>query len=297
MNGDNNTARKKRQIKILYPVLFMLMVGCSIRSVAQGDLLIFPKRLVFDGPKKTQELNLANTGKDTARYLISVVQIRMNEDGKFENITLPDSGQNFADKYFRFFPRSVVLAPNEAQMVKVQLVKINEMLPGEYRSHIYFRAEREKKPLGEDDTRRDTTAISVNLTPVFGISIPLIIKVGESNTKITFSDISLLKVNDTLPALSVKFNRTGNMSVYGDISVDHISPEGKISHAGTIQGVAVYTPTAARNFTILLDKKSGINYQQGKLNLAYSDQSPKKVILAEKQIILTNSLEIMASLQ
>ena len=88
----------------------------------QGNLIIIPRRVVFEGSKRTQELNLANTGTDTAKYLISVIQYRMKEDGTFENITQPDSGQNFADKNFRFFPRSVVLAPNEAQTVKVQIM-------------------------------------------------------------------------------------------------------------------------------------------------------------------------------
>ena len=69
------------------------------------------------------DLNLANTGKDSATYAISLVQIRMNEDGGFENITEPDPGQNFADKNLRFFPRSVTLAPGEAQSIKVQTYK------------------------------------------------------------------------------------------------------------------------------------------------------------------------------
>src|ERR1700741_1501873 len=101
----------------------------------QGNLLLTPKRIVFQGSKKSQELNLANIGKDTARYIISFVQIRMKEDGSFEKISQPDSGQNFADANLRFFPRSVTLAPNETQTVKVQAVRTEELKEGEYRSH------------------------------------------------------------------------------------------------------------------------------------------------------------------
>ena len=65
---------------------------------SQGDLLITPRRVVFEGSKRSMDLNLANTGKDTAVYSISLIQIRMKEDGGFETITEPDPGQRFADR-------------------------------------------------------------------------------------------------------------------------------------------------------------------------------------------------------
>ncbi|MCK7542395.1 MAG: hypothetical protein MZV63_71745 [Marinilabiliales bacterium] len=69
------------------------------------------------------DLNLANIGDDTATYAISLIQIRMTEEGGFETITEPDEGQMFASPYMRYFPRTVTLGPNEAQTVKIQLVK------------------------------------------------------------------------------------------------------------------------------------------------------------------------------
>src|SRR5680860_1671781 len=56
---------------------------------AQGDLLIFPKRIVFEGTQeRVQTLHLTNAGKETATYKISYIQARMTDEGKFENITL-----------------------------------------------------------------------------------------------------------------------------------------------------------------------------------------------------------------
>ena len=119
---------------------------------AQGNLLITPRRVVFEGTKKNEELNLANTGSDTATFNVSMVQYRMKEDGAFEEIKEPDPGQNFADKYVRFFPRSVTLAPNESQVVKMQLYRTTELQPGEYRSHVYFRAVPKVTALGADES-------------------------------------------------------------------------------------------------------------------------------------------------
>jgi hypothetical protein len=250
---------------------------------AQGNLLVTPKRLVFDGSKRSEEINLANVGSDSATYAISFIQIRMKKDGSFEKITEPDSAQNFADKYLRYFPRTVTLGPNEAQTVKVQLLRTNELNPGEYRSHLYLRAVPNQKPLGEEDKRNDTS-IQVKLVPIFGISIPTIIRIGESNSKVSLTNLSFQN-NDTVPTLKWQFNRSGNMSVYGDVSVNHVSPGGKITPVGVVKGVAVYMPTAVRNFQLSLNKKAGVDFTSGKLQLVYSDQS-LKTKLAETEFEL-----------
>ena len=128
----------KAKIVFSVSVLLLLSIIFTPDVKAQGNLLITPRRVVFDGTKRVQELNLANTGQDTAKYNVSIIQYRMKEDGAFEEITVPDPGQNFADKNIRFFPRTVTLAPNEAQVVKMQVTKMDQLAPGEYRSHVYF---------------------------------------------------------------------------------------------------------------------------------------------------------------
>jgi hypothetical protein len=255
--------------------------------MAQGDLLITPRRVVFEGSKKSMDLNLANTGKDTATYAISLMQIRMKEDGGFETITDPDPGQRFADRFIRFFPRSVTLGPNEAQTVKIQLIRSNELEPGEYRSHFYFRSIPKISPLGEKEKAKDTTTISVMLTPVFGITIPAIIRVGESTAKVTFSDLGFEMANDTIPRFSMVFNRSGNMSVFGDLTVDHISTQGKITRVGMANGVAVYTPNTKRRFQFNLNRVPGVDFRTGTLRVIYTASSDvKPVRLAEAELPL-----------
>jgi len=254
-------------------------------SLAQGDLLITPRRIVFEGSKRSMDLNLANTGRDTATYSISLVQIRMLEDGGFETITTPDPGQQFADRYIRFFPRTVTLGPNEAQTVKIQLIRSNELAQGEYRSHFYFRSIPRSTPLGEEGVPKDTTTISVRLTPIFGITIPAIIKVGASTSKVTISGLELEMVNDTLPNLKLIFNRSGNMSVYGDLTVDHVSTQGKITRVGIANGVAVYTPNTIRRFRFSLN--SGVDFRTGTLRVIYTSSTDVKPIrLAEAELPL-----------
>ena len=92
--------------------------------LAQGGLLLTPKRVVFEGAKTSESINLANLGKDTARYVISLVEYRMKEDGGFEEITQQEAGQYSAEPFIRYFPRTVTLAPNEAQIIRLQRLNL-----------------------------------------------------------------------------------------------------------------------------------------------------------------------------
>jgi P pilus assembly chaperone PapD len=270
-------------ISLLFGLIAVSFLTTSETS-AQGNLLITPRRVVFDGTKRSIDLNLANIGKDTATYVISLIQIRMKEDGGFEIVTAPEPGQNFADQNLRFFPRSVILPPNEAQVVKVQLLKTTQLASGEYRSHFYFRSVPKIIPLGEEESVKDSSAISVRLTPVFGISIPVIIRIGESDAKVSLSEMAISVTGDGAPRLNLIFNRKGNFSVYGDLVVDHVSLQGKVTRVGVANGIAVYTPNTIRRFQLSLTNTKDLDLRSGKLLVVFSapsDVKPAKYAEAE----------------
>lgn len=268
-------------------VTLLLTVFFALPMVAQGDLLITPRRVVFEGNKRVEELNLSNTGRDTSVYNVSFVQYRMADDGTFQEITEPDPGQNFADKNLRFFPRTVTLAPGEAQTVRMQVLNRERLAPGEYRSHVYFRSVPKEGALGLDNADADTSALSIRIIPIFGITIPIIIRVGESDTRVAISDVALQKVDDSTNVVAFTFNREGNMSAYGDVRVTHISPDGTNTILGAVNGVAVYTPNKKRNFQVLIDRAVIVDLKSGSLKVEYlsqSDRNPAK--LAEASINL-----------
>jgi hypothetical protein len=270
----------------LSSIIPLILLLSATESFAQGNLIIMPRRVVLDASKRTQELSLANTGSDTAKYLISVIHYRMTENGSFDLITEADSGQYFADKNFRFFPRSVILAPNEAQTLKVQTINTSELKPGEYRSHLYFRAIPNRRPSGEKNTEA-VAVLSIHLTPIFGVAIPVIIRKGLSTTAVTLHD-PLLETNSAeVSQLKLSITRSGNMSIYGDIKINHISPQGKITQVGIVKGVAVYTPNTSRILKLNLDKNVNVDYHKGRLHILYTAPSDaKSVKFAEAELAL-----------
>lgn len=280
-----NKSHLKTKHLIALLVLFIAILPSDV--FAQGNLLVTPRRIVFDGSRRVYDINLANIGNDTARYNISMIQYRMREDGSFEEITEPDPGQNFADKNIRFFPRSVTLAPNEAQVVKMQVANINRLQPGEYRSHAYFRSVPNVVALGSEQTETDTTGLSVRLTPIFGISIPVIIRVGESTTEASITNLEFEKTAEGANRLHFVINRSGNMSVYGDIRIVHTSPQGRETVVSAINGIAVYTPNALRNVTVDLISDTPVNYNSGKISISFYSQSDvRPVTYAEAELTL-----------
>lgn len=278
----------KLSLRLSITGLILLQVFFPFNTRAQGNLLITPKRVVFEGNKRSMDLNLANIGDDTATYAISLIQIRMTEEGGFETITEPDEGQMFASPNIRYFPRTVTLGPNEAQTVKLQVVRSGSLAPGEYRSHIYFRAVPKEKPLGEEEeVVSDPSSISVKLIPIFGITIPAIIRIGQPTVGVTITDPELKFENDTMPRLSIVFNRSGNYSAYGDLAVDHVSEQGNVTRIGIANGVAVYTPNVRRRFEFSLINTDGLDLTNGRLMITFSapsDVRPEKY--AEAELVL-----------
>ena len=79
----------------------------------------------------------------------------------------------------------------------------------------------------------------------------------------------------------MQFNRTGNMSVYGDVKVIHVSRQGVNTLVGEAKGVSVYTPNSKRIFIINLDKAMGVDFHEGKIKVEYATQpEPKSEMIA-----------------
>ena len=273
----------RKVLMVLIPIF-----GLLTHAYAQGDLLITPTRVVFDGNKQKEELNLVNVGSDTAIYSISFVQYNMKEDGGFTQIEKPDSGQFFADPYLRIFPRRVTLAPREPQVVSLQFRRKTDMVPGEYRSHLYFRAEKDNKPLGMENTVTDTTQLKVQLIPIFGLSIPIIIRSGAVTVSASLSDVKVITRQDSIPFLQFTINRTGNISVYGDFLIEHIPAQGKPYEVGKGKRVGVYTNINKRFVSIKLNQVDGLPLSGGKLKIQYvsSEENKKPVIYTDTELEL-----------
>ncbi|MFT5254268.1 MAG: hypothetical protein ACI87N_003336 [Flavobacteriales bacterium] len=251
--------------------IFVFFLNFLSQINAQGELMVYPKRITFDGIKnRVQVVNLGNTSKDTVTYRLSHKEIKMDKYGKFSTIEQPEDNQFFASPYLRYYPRTITLAPSEWQRVKIQLIKSSELKEGEYRSHLYFQPIAKSKLLQNHTTTMKTLKTKeksvVAIKALIGISIANIITVGPSNTAVTLSNLTLLPPN----VLALDINRSGNQSVYGELNVNHISLEGIRTNIAEIRGYAVYTPGNLRKTKIKLKTDVSVDYTNGKLQVTYT---------------------------
>lgn len=256
-------------------------------SYGQSDLLIFPKRLEFDGSKeRVKILRLSNIGKDTATYRISYKEKVMREDGGLEVIEDVSKVEKPASPYLRFYPRSVTLAPNETQVLKIQLVKTNGLETGEYRSHLDLRSIPKKSLRTGEDISKQNKGLGFNIQPIYGIAIANIIRIGKVDAHTSFSDLRFEYFQGTIPVLHFVINRSGDASSYGELRVLYKPNKGEEIEVGKVRGFAVYTSVNKRNARMELQKVEGVNFTEGQLKILYTAEGNRKEIYAETTVEL-----------
>ena len=268
-------------------ILLVFMIGIGSQVFTQVKLLITPKRVVFEGNKQRAELNLMNTGDDTARYSISFRQYNMAEQGNLVLTEKPDTAGMTSEPYLRIFPRQVVLPPGESQVVMLQCRRTADMQPGEYRSHLWFRTESNFREPGKEKPNLDSTELSVSLTAVFGMTIPVIIRSGEVNARATLSGLQIENRQDSTTWLKFLIHRTGNISIYGNLVADFYPPHGKPWQVGILKSVGVYTNINHRVVSMKLKDIPGVPLNEGRIVLRYTSPDDVKFeLLAEEKLEL-----------
>lgn len=237
----------------ILPVLWACGLAATLSAQAPppsggaGDLLLAPTRVVFEGRKRSAEVNLSNIGPDRATYRISLVRMDMDEAGSIKERPL-DPGSESLLSLFRFSPREVTLESQESQTVRIQVRKPAELPDGEYRLHMVFRAvppAASSAPAPAEPSK----GLSIRLTPIYGIAIPLIIRHGETAARVSISEPALDPVKRTL---HFRLDRQGNQSVYGDLQATLHPPKGDSEVLAQATGLAVYTPNPSRRVTLAL---------------------------------------------
>jgi P pilus assembly chaperone PapD len=255
-----------------------------------GDLLVAPTRIVFEGRTRAAELTLLNIGKQTATYRITFSHLRMTETGELKEIETPEAGDHFADDLIRYSPRQVTLDPNVAQTIRLQVRKPENLADGEYRSHLLFRAvpPESSQPATSVESQEKPTGYSIRLTPIYGVSIPLIVRSGATSAKATLTDLAVrAPAAAGEPAtLELKIKREGNQSVYGNLRVLFAPASGKEQVVAAMNGVAVYTPNPERLVRIALQPPPGLTLAKGRLRVSFTRAEQNGDVLASAETAL-----------
>ncbi len=238
----------KSAIRVLSASLAALGSFMTMPAQAAGDLLVAPTRLVLDSARGT-EVILNNIGSETATYRISLELRRMAADGSMEEVTPEQSNalEKQALAMISYAPRRVVLAPNQPQSVRVGIRPPADLADGEYRAHMLFRAIPDSRPAAV--AAQEARGVSISLQPIYGITIPVIIRKGKLTASAAIADARIAQKAGQSEFV-VALSRSGGRSVYGGIRV---YKPGQAKPVFEVNGVAVYPELGKREAHFPID--------------------------------------------
>jgi P pilus assembly chaperone PapD len=207
-----------------------------------GDLLVAPTRIVLNGSRGA-EIVLSNIGDEVATYRISVELRRMKEDGTLDDVPAANDKEKAAQNMILYAPRRVTIAPGEPQTIRISARAPQGLADGEYRAHLLFRAVPPPRPV---TAPREVRGIAFELIPIYGVTIPVVIRMGNLQAKVGIANVQLTR-QDGRPAVSLDLTRSGDRSVFGDVRVFKPGVKDPIA---VQRGVAVYTEIGTRHLVI-----------------------------------------------
>jgi P pilus assembly chaperone PapD len=245
----------------LIPAVFVTAL-----SAATGDLLVAPTRIVLDGARGT-EIILDNIGDAPATYRISLELRRMNAGGTLDDVATTAATEKEAKalSIISYAPRRIVLVPNQPQAIRV---------------HMLFRAIPEAKPATAATS--SSGGMSVALVPIYGVTIPIIVRQGSLKATAGMSDARLSRTANG-GALTLTLSRTGDRSTYGRIRVLKSGKSQPVFEAG---GIAIYPEVTKRSVEFGLPE-AALAALAGPVTIQYiEDPDAGGKVLAELQTVL-----------
>ncbi len=277
-------------IKLL-PAVF-LSAGLIISQTNQAALTVSPTRAVFDQKTRSMPIKLINADTKTVTYRISFQNMRMTEAGAYEEIDAAKVQGRYAERMVRYAPRQVTLQAGQTQSIRLLLRKPKRLADGEYRSHLLF----EEVPdtagldLSKVVNEKNEDGIGVILTPISGVTIPVIVRQGKLTAQASIENPVFQPATKETPAnVKLTLNRSGNRSMYGDLQIIHYPPnqqEGVI--VSVMQGISILSPTAKRHVSMPLEVPPEHPLQGGRLHVVYENTNAngKKTLLSQADLSL-----------
>lgn len=258
-----------------------------------GDINLYPKRVVIDDRARIASVGLYNRSIERGEYDITIADKMMTGDGRLLDIETVDPAERAkvhgAAAMLRWSPRRVVLGGSEAQTIRIMARVAPDTPPGEYRAHFSAVAvppEDSSYSIEQAAGGQKPNSIGVRIVPRFGISIPVIVRVGQTTLTAAIENAHLVPLPGGGRGLQLTITRSGTRSAFGDIAV---TAPGAKAPLAVLRGLGVYTEIDARQVMVPLDPAADprLTASGAKLSVTYTDDDvePGKV-LASRDIIV-----------
>lgn len=239
----------------------------STPSYANGFLLA-PTRLFFEGSARSQELTIMNQSDKQQTYRLRLEDRRLKDNGEYEVITDP-ADPSAAAAMLRLSVRQVIVPARTSATVRVLLRKPAGQTAGEVRSHLVVT---ELPVTNAPVAASENSEISVAITTVFGISIPILVRTGETSARVSSVSAKRVAITDhpELENLDVQVNTEGNRSIFVDLRL--ISTRNRRAEPiATAKSFAIYAPLRSRTLSWSLNAEQVAKVRAGNVVIQYQE--------------------------
>lgn len=261
-----------KKMCILAILLALFTLGARPAFANSAQVMLIPTRIVMDKGDRYTTVVIKNVGNATGNMSVDLIDMSMDATGA---VLESPTGQDpySAIPLLRISPRSVTLKPGDSQNVRLLLRKPEGLAAGEYRSHLKVRVDEDNVEAKEAEKASGQSGMSVSVKAKLALTIPVIIRVGETVVTTKIQDLKLVRDEKGKPSLDMTLLRTGNRSVMGDFTVNRIDASGKTELIRSFPGVPVYRSTERRHTVVPLDDiPPGTDLSSGKLQVIYTAQ-------------------------
>ncbi len=244
----------------------------SFVAAPVANINITPRRVVFDGTKRTEAVYVFNQGTAPVTVDVGLVDNVMLRNGEIvppEKLAKRDAADQAAGarlqsarEFILASPSRLTLPPGKGRTIRLRAAAPDGVTVSEWRTHLTVTT----VPTADAGLTAEAAAglrtgeLAFKIQSVFGISIPLILRSGTVDAAAAISDLKLGMIDAPVgpagevrqvQALTFDLTRTGNGSIFGNLEVK--SQHKKQNEIiGYVRGLAVYPEIDSRRVAIPL---------------------------------------------
>lgn len=197
----------------LITICFLMIPVASFANISLSPFFI---ELDAASRDRSAQVRFTNTSGAPQTYNIKLVNFKQESNGSYTSIAEPISGNPFAEPYLEWSPHRVSLQPGQSQVVRIQRRPMATANDAEYVSHLLIQ---EQPSTGAPDTGAHVSdGINIQLTALYGVSIPVMIENGNLTAGANINSVTVLDSGSGMVARA-DVERFGTRSFYGTLVV------------------------------------------------------------------------------
>lgn len=234
--------------------LIFICMALWFSSTAYADMLISPTRVLMDDANRSATLVLRNPSDGPRTYRLTWEDKRAHENGTYSMLSEDDDWPSARDMV-RLSPRQITVGPNENQTVRFSFRPPADLPSGEYRSHLLLKVipdvSEPTATLGNDSPEE---GVGIKVFMQMSFSIPVVVRYNTDTPQVSIEKVSAIPVqNGKNLGLELTFNRTGNASSFGKVTVEmQRNADSPVEKIGEYGELSIFHEVGKRKLTIPL---------------------------------------------